>query len=119
MHASKTVFGAQLLCYANTIIWLFFGVTSLANLGEGRGAPVYILAIVAVLMLANAAVFGLAGYGLGRGSRLAYLLALAIVALNLPLTITDQVGLYDWITLGVDTVLLGLLLAARKEFRTG
>ena len=117
MHPSKTVFGAQLLCYANTAIWLLFGITSLANLGEGRGAPVIVLAIVAVLMLGNAAVFGLAGYGLGKGSRPAYLLALAIVALNLPLTLTDQVGLYDWITLVIDALLLGLLLAARKEFR--
>ena len=69
-------------------------------------------------MLGNAAAFGLAGYGLGSGSRWAYLLALAVVALNLPLTLTDQVGLYDWITLGIDGLLLVLLLAARKEFRT-
>ncbi len=117
MHPSKIVFSAQLLCYANTALWLLFGIASLLNLGEARGAPVYILAIVALLMLVNAAAFGLAGYGLGLGSRRAYLLALAIVALNLPLTLTDQVGLYDWITLGIDALLLGLLLAARKEFR--
>jgi hypothetical protein len=119
MRTSKIVFFAQLLCYANAAIWLFFGITSLANLREGQGVPILGLGLVAILMLGNAGVFGLVGYGLGKGNRRWYTLALGLVGVNLALTLTDQVGLYDWATLVIDATLLILLLSAWKVFQGG
>jgi hypothetical protein len=39
-----------------------------------------------------------------------------VLIVNLVLTLTDQVGLLDWITLLIDLVLVGLLLANRKSY---
>lgn len=54
---------------------------------------------------------------LGRGrKRLKYYLAVAFLSVNILLTVTDQVGLFDWITLVLDVGLLALLVATRAKF---
>ena len=46
-----------------------------------------------------------------------WLFALALLAVNIALTLTDQAGFYDWVTLALDVVVVGLLIGARFWFR--
>lgn len=72
--------------------------------------------VIALLMLGNAGAFLLAGLGLSKPRRLTWLFALAVLAVNLVLTFTDQVGALDLITAAIDLVILGLLITIRKQF---
>lgn len=117
MRTAKIVYIAQILCYLSAAIWLILGIISLGKLQQDQAVPVVVLFLMAVMMLINAAVFMVSGYGLGKRNRWLYYLGLAVVSVNLVLTVTDQVGFYDWIVLVINVVLLVLLVAARKEFR--
>jgi hypothetical protein len=57
-----------------------------------------------------------AGMWLGRGRRAAYAFALAVLGANILLTFTDQFGIFDFITLVVDVVLVVLLAAEAAHF---
>jgi hypothetical protein len=107
---------AQALFYLNAAIWLLFGIWSLARLAGGESGMVITLLVVALLMFGNVAAMLCCGWGLSRPQRRWYYLALAVVVVNVVLTVTDQFGLFDLITLLVDLVLLGLLLAVRKRY---
>ena len=52
----------------------------------------------------------------GWTSRLSYLYALALLAVNILLTLTDQFGLLDFLTLLLDLFILGLLLVAVRKY---
>ncbi len=67
-------------------------------------------------MIGNALAMLACAIGLGRRSRLFYYLSLAVIAFNLLLTITDQVGLFDYLTLLLDLLILVLLVASYKAF---
>ncbi|MGW8251700.1 MAG: hypothetical protein ACWGO1_13735 [Anaerolineales bacterium] len=113
---------AQWLFYLNAVIWLVFGVTSLLRLSS-TGSTAYItLLVIAVLMLGNAAAMLLAGWGLGRRSRWLYFFAMAVLAVNILLTFTDQFGIFDLLTLLIDIGVLTLLVMGRRLYfpvRTG
>jgi hypothetical protein len=107
---------AQALFFLNAAIWLVFGIVSLVRLaGEASGMMVTLL-IVALLMFGNAAAMLCSGWGLARRQRRWYYLALAVVVVNVVLTVTDQFGFFDLVTLLIDLVLMGLLLAIRKRY---
>ncbi len=72
--------------------------------------------IIATLMLGNTAAMWVSGYGLGKNRKIYYYFGTIVLIVNLVLTLTDQVGLFDWITLVIDLVLVGLLLATRTSF---
>lgn len=82
---------------------------------DGLGSPVVTL-IIAALMLGNAAAMWVSGYGLGKNRKIFYYFGIVVLFVNLVLTVTDQVGLIDWITLVIDLVLAGLFLATRKSY---
>lgn len=112
----KMTRAAQILFYLNGVIWLFFAIWSLARMDrDGLGSPVATL-IIAALMLGNAAAMWMSGYGLGKRRKIFYYFGIVVLIVNLILTLTDQVGLFDWITLAIDLVLLGLFLATRKSY---
>jgi lysylphosphatidylglycerol synthetase-like protein (DUF2156 family) len=67
-------------------------------------------------MFGNAGAMALSGMLLARRKLLFYLLALAVLAVNIVLTFTDQVGLLDWITFAIDLVLVAILIVGRKHF---
>ncbi len=56
-----------------------------------------------------------AGLGLGR-RRVWYYFALAVLAVNIVLTVTDQFGAFDLATLLLDLILLGLLVITRAQY---
>ena len=109
---------AQGLFFLNAAIWLVFGVVSVVRIA-GNGGQGATAVVVAVLMFGNAGAMALSGALLGKRRRLFYLFALAVLAVNIVLTFTDQVGALDWITFAIDLVLLGILLGWRKAFLRG
>ena len=80
--------------------------------------PRVVLWLIVVLMFGNAGAMLLSGWGLRRRNRWFYALALAVLCVNIILTFTDQVGIYDWITLIIDLAILAILVRMRKEFLT-
>jgi len=99
---------AQVLLLANAIIWLGLGGVTLMRMAtRGQGIAVVVLA---VLMAGNAGAMALAALGLRRGHSWAWWLAMAVMALNIVLTFTDQVGLVDLLTGLVDLIIVALLV---------
>ena len=106
----------QALFFLNAAIWLSLGILSLARI-ESRNSHQAITAwIVAILMLGNAGVMLLSGVVIGKQQKRFYYLAVAVVVVNILLTVTDQFGMLDLITLVIDLVLLGLLVATRGRY---
>ena len=62
--------------------------------------------VLGVLMLGNGAALGLAGWFSLRGHRLVDLAALAVVAVNALLSLTDEIGLLGLLSLLVSSALL-------------
>jgi hypothetical protein len=111
----KAIKWAQGLFFLNAAIWLALGVVSSIRLGSSGSQGVTAL-VIAILMFGNAGAMALRGALLGRRRLLFYLFALAVLAVNIVLTFTDQVGVLDWITLAIDLVLVGILAVAGKRF---
>ena len=109
---------AQGLFFLNAAIWVLFGIVSVIRLAGNAGQGVTAV-VVAILMFGNAGAMALSGALLGKRRLLFYLFALAVLAVNIVLTFTDQVGALDWITFAIDLVLLGILLGWRKQFLGG
>ena len=111
----KAMRWAQGLFFLNAAIWLVFGIVSVVRIAGNAGQGVTAV-VVAVLMFGNAGAMALSGVLLSKRRLLFYLFAMAVLAVNIILTFTDQVGAFDWITFAVDLVLLGILIVARKQF---
>lgn len=104
---------AQLLLLLNGLLWLGLGAYSIAPISDEHAAVAW---AVVGLMFANGLVLLLAAWGIGRGSRRLYWLGLAQVGVNLLLSVTDQVGAWDWIVLLLNAVTLALLFTQRRRF---
>jgi hypothetical protein len=104
---------AQILFYINAAVWLALGVFTLARLENGATGQSISMWVVGILVLGNAAAMLLAGIVIGWPRKLFYLFALAVLGVNIVLTFTDQVGIWDILTLLVDLTLLGLLIVGR------
>ena len=94
------------------IILAVFGIGSLMRNGENPTLYIF----YAFIMFADAAVMVFCYYQLSRKSRLGYWLAFVVLALNIFLTIFDQVGLIDVLFMLVNLVALIALYLSRKEF---
>jgi hypothetical protein len=105
---------ARGLFFLNAAIWILFGVLSLTRPSSSLGPTARW--IIAVLMLANAGAMAWVGAGLGK-RRSFYYLGLAVMAVNIILTVTDQVGVSDLITLVIDLAIVVLLIATRSRTR--
>jgi hypothetical protein len=109
---------ARGLFFLNAAIWLVFGIVSVVRLAGNVGQGVTAV-VVAILIFGNAGAMALSGALLGKRRLLFYLFALAVLAVNVVLTFTDQVGALDWITFAIDLLLVGILIVGRKEFLSG
>ena len=92
-------------------LWLIFGALSLARFEPSTGKW-----IITALMFANAALLLFVGWGVRAGKHGFYYLALAVLGINLLLTVTDQFGLLDLIYLVVAGVLFALLIVTRHYY---
>ncbi len=112
----RSVIAAQALFVLNAVIWLIFGIAGILRLNNGSSTPAIVLWIVIILMFGNVGAMLLAGYWLGTRSRWAFFFALAVLVINLLLTFTDQVGMFDILTALIDLGLLGLILFDHKNY---
>ena len=113
-----TVRAAQGMFVLNAVIWFVLGGASLARVVSSGRAQTITLAVVALLVLANAVAMLVAGLLLAPRRRWAWLFGLALLAANIVLTFTDQFGLFDLLTLLIDVALLGLLIGTHRLYRT-
>lgn len=101
---------AQVLFVVGALIWIVFSVISLIRF------PGSSTSIVACLMVANAGMLLLIGWGLGTRQKRIYYMALVVLLVNVTLTLTDDFGLYDLLILLLYLVLAGILLATRSQY---
>ena len=106
---------AQVLLYINAAVWLILGILTLLRVSQNNPESTFSLWIISILMAGNAGMMLLCGWGLGTGHRLFYYLALAVMAVNILLTFTDQFGLLDFLTLVIDLAILALLISSRQR----
>ena len=100
----------------NALIWLVFGITSILRMSRANPEHTFTMWVVAILMFSNAAAMLVSGIGITTQRRIFYLFALAVLGVNIVLTFTDQFGLFDFITLVIDIIILALLVASRRSF---
>jgi hypothetical protein len=100
---------ARVLFFLNTLTWLGFGVYLYRQMTgfDNRLSAV----MVAIFMLGNAIAMFISGLLIYKQSKWGYFFAVAVVAINIILTFTDQFGLADFLTLLVDIVLLMILIS--------
>lgn len=104
------------LFFLYAALWLAFAAATLLRLLPGGPDQALSAGIVAALMLGDAAALALAGWALGRGGRLAWLFALAVLLANTVLTFADQMGVWDWLVLGLEVAMLALLASVAGQY---
>jgi hypothetical protein len=104
------------LFFLDAAIWLIFAAATF--LGGIPGIPDAgpAAAVMAALMLGNATALAVAGWGLGRQTPIPYFFAVVVLVVNMVLTITDQMGVWDWLILALEAAMLGLLLGVCKRY---
>jgi hypothetical protein len=110
------VAAARALFLLNAAIWIALGIVTVTRMaGSSSGSPL-VAWIIAALMAGNAAAMLWLGVRLVKAGRRTYVMALAFLLVNILLTITDQFGLWDGITLAIDGILLALLVVSRSRY---
>jgi hypothetical protein len=102
--------------YLIALFWVVLGFDSLIRIQNNPANQPQISLVIAFLMFANAAALLICGLGIASGKSWFYLLAIAVLAVNILLTVTDQFGIIDLLTLLLDLSLLTLLLVKRYLF---
>jgi hypothetical protein len=99
-----------------TVAILFaFGVGSLLRINANPDrASLYMF--YAFLMFGDAAVLLLCALLMTKRTKPVYFVLVAVLALNILLTIFDQFGLVDFLFLSLNLITLIALITARKEF---
>lgn len=115
-RAPTPVIAAQAMFFLNAAIWLLFGVFSLVRMAARNPDQAMTVWIVAILIYGNVGAMLWAGIGLGKQRKRFYYFAILVLAVNIVLTVTDQFGIFDLITLLIDLALLGFLIATRKRY---
>jgi hypothetical protein len=116
--ANKNVLrAAQALFLLNAAIWLVFGLVSIYRIISRNPDQTLTALIIAIFMFGNAAAMLLSGVLIARPTRLGYYFALAVLAVNILLTFTDEFGAFDLITLLIDLILIALLVVLGRRMR--
>jgi len=106
----------RLLFFLNTILWLAFGISTVVGVVSSYQEDTLMQWMVAIMMFGNAYAMMISGIGILSRRKIFYLLALAVIIVNIVLTFTDQFGLFDFVTLVIDGVILALLIASWGRF---
>jgi hypothetical protein len=106
----------QALFLLIAVIWVLFGVLNLSKMIRGITVPTFTAWVVMLLMFVNGGVMLWIRWGLGRGKRGLFTIAIVFLATNIILTVTDEFGVYDLVTLLIDAVILVLLIATRSRY---
>jgi hypothetical protein len=106
----------QGLFFINAGIWLVIAINTLLRMTLKYPDLILGYSIIGVLMLGNTAAMLLSGWGLDRFPRLAFPFGILVLLVNIPLTVTDEFGVSDLVTLLIDLALLGLMVVNRRLF---
>ena len=98
------------LFWLNAAVWLTFGIWSMVRIGNSAPESMTILWVIAILMLGNVTAFLWCGWAVQKQASWYRFTIMAVLAVNIVLTFTDQFGLFDFLTLLLDFVLSGLVL---------
>ena len=115
--SATSVTATRWLLALNGAAWVYIGALGLLQLAKDPAGHASAIWIVYLLAFANAGVMLWLARDLGQHKPRIYYFALAVVAVNTVLSVTDQVGLADLIILCLNIVLLLLLLATRSSYR--
>lgn len=111
----KSVRIAQALFILNAVIWLAFGTVTLARTVSTHPDTAITKVAVGLMMFGNAGAMLTSAAGIGGRRKSWYYFAFAVLVVNIILTFTDQFGFFDFATLVIDLVLIGLLIATRAH----
>jgi FtsH-binding integral membrane protein len=111
-----TVRVAQLLFIVNAEIWLLIGIMSLVRITKYNPENPVTAMTIALLMFGNVAAMLLSSIGLGKLQKRSLYFALSVLTINMILSVMDQFGVFDFITLVLDMILFVLLIAARQRY---
>lgn len=103
------------LFWLNAAVWLALGIWSMVRIGEDTVGGNVTLWIIAILMLGNVVAFLWCSFAIQKQATWYRFAVIAILAVNLILTFTDQFGLFDFLTLLLDLILLGIVLILHQR----
>jgi hypothetical protein len=98
------------LFFFSAAAWVAFGIAGLVRLGIWTGPRLTVMLVVSFLMFGNSIGMAWFGWMIGREPTRYLRLATLFVFLNLVLSLTDEFGLYDFISLVFYLVLFTLCL---------
>jgi len=110
---------ARLLILLNALVWLAFGVIIAVGAHPALPESVLLQRAMAILGLFTAAILLVLYALLGRRSRLAFFVALAVLMSLSVVTIADEVGLADLAVLGITLAAIVCLIGGRAWFLQG
>ena len=115
-NSDKLIQMGRWLFWLNAAVWLTFGIMSMVRIGSsGEDTAVTTLWIIAILMLGNVAAFLWCSWAIQKQAVWYRFAVTAVLAVNILLTFTDQFGLFDFLTLLLDLILLGLVLVLHRQ----
>jgi hypothetical protein len=116
LKSPPVVMVCQILLILEGAIWLLLGAWYLAlQFTEARVLSTSAW-IVTGLMFVNALAMLSLAWGIGRRQRAYCYSALAVILVNILLSVTDEFGLYDLIILLLNLAILLLLFAGRSQY---
>jgi len=86
------------------LLWIIFGIIYIVKLQTINPQNWVIL----ILMILNSFCFGTFVYLTRRKSRIVYIFLILFLVVNTILTITDQIGIFDWIIFFINLVAVTL-----------
>jgi hypothetical protein len=112
----RSAVAAQALILINAIFWLAFSIFATLGLLPGTLSTGAVRWVMAILSLGAAGFLGGLAFYLKRRVKAAYFIGLLSFVLMSILSITDQVGLFDWLILIISLATFVLLLISRKWY---
>lgn len=88
------------------LLWLVFGILTWEN-----------SIVLSILLILNGVIFGFFAVVCKSRNRTLRWLLYIFIAVNIILTLTDQIGIYDWIVLVLYLALIGFLIAEDKAHK--
>ena len=103
------------LFWLDAAVWLTFGIWSMVRIRNGGVGSPATLWVIAILMLGNVAAFLCCSWAIQKQPGWYRFTIIAILAVNIILTFTDQFGIFDFLTLLLDVILLGIMLILHQR----
>ncbi|WP_420644518.1 hypothetical protein [Candidatus Leptofilum sp.] len=115
MDSGKLIQFSKWLFWLNAAVWLALAIWTMTAFFNNGARDTLTFLIIGILMLGNAAAFLWCSRAVQKQATWYRFAIMAILAVNILLTFTDQFGLFDFLTLLLDLILLGLVLVLHRQ----